>query len=297
MFKSIFLQLGGEDQAYDLFMDIGKYFQGFHEGIVAFASSIFGIFGFWGKSIQKTKFNLKNIWTVNLHGPSLGIGAGIAAVAIFVTFLAFDNITDEKELVLEQAENIQPTPQRIGLDVFTENGSPYLGDPNAPITLVEFGDYQCFFCNKYFHETEHNILSNYVETGKVKIIFKDFTIIGPDSIIAANAAHCADEQGKFWEYHDILYNNWAGENNGWASYDNQLSFAQDVGLNMDEFSECVKNEKYTAIITDSTSDARSLGLTGTPAFFVIGTDDQITKIPGAQPYDVFKRVFDSQLEK
>ena len=297
MFKGIFLQLGGENQAYDLFMVIGKYFQGFHEGIVAFASSIFGIFGFWGKSIQKTKFNLKNIWTVNLHGPSLGIGAGIAAVAIFVTFLAFDNITDEKELVLEQAENIQPTPQRIGLDVFTENGSPYLGDPNAPITLVEFGDYQCFFCNKYFHETEHNILSNYVETGKVKIIFKDFTIIGPDSIIAANAAHCADEQGKFWEYHDILYNNWAGENNGWASYDNQLSFAQDVGLNIDEFSECVKNEKYAAIITDSTSDARSLGLTGTPAFFVIGTDDQITKILGAQPYDVFKRVFDSELEK
>ena len=234
---------------------------------------------------------------MNLHGPSLGIGAGIAAVAIFVTFLAFDNITDEKELVLEQAENIQPTPQRIGLDVFTENGSPYLGDPNAPITLIEFGDYQCFFCNKYFHETEHNILSNYVETGKVRLIFKDFTIIGPDSIIAANAAHCADEQGKFWEYHDILYNNWAGENNGWASYDNQLSFAQDVGLNIDEFSECVKNEKYAAIITDSTSDARSLGLTGTPAFFVIGTDDQITKILGAQPYDVFKRVFDSELEK
>ncbi len=297
MFKGIFLQLGGEDQAYDLFMDIGKYFQGFHEGIVAFASSIFGIFGFWRKSIQKTKFNLKNIWTMNLHGPSLGIGAGIAAVAIFVTFLAFDNITDEKELVLEQAENIQLTPQKIGLEVFTENGSPYLGDSNAPITLVEFGDYQCFFCNKYFHETEHNILLNYVETGKVKIIFKDFTIIGPDSITAANAAHCADEQGKFWEYHDILYNNWTGENNGWASYDNQLSFAQDVGLNIDEFSECVKNEKYTAIITDSTSDARTLGLTGTPAFFVIGTDDQITKIPGAQPYEVFERVFDSELEK
>jgi len=117
---------------------------------------------------------------VNLHGPSIGIGAGITAVAIFVTFLAFDNITDEKELVLEQAENIQQDSQRIGLDVFIENGSPYLGNLNAPITLVEFGDYQCFFCNKYFHETEHSILSNYVETGKVKIIFKDFTIIGPD---------------------------------------------------------------------------------------------------------------------
>ena len=297
MFKGIFLQFGGEDNAYDIFMDIGEYFQGFHEGIVAFASSIFGFFGFWGKSIQKTKFNLKNIWTVNLHGPSLGIGAGIAAVAIFVTFLAFDNITDEKELVLEQAENIQPNPQKIGLDVFTENGSPYLGDPNAPITLVEFGDYQCFFCNKYFHETEHNILLNYVETGKVKIIFKDYTIIGPDSLTAAHAAHCADDQGKFWEYHDVLYNNWTGENNGWAGSENLLVFAQQVGLNIDEFTECMLNEIHVSVITQSNSDARTLGLTGTPGFFVIGTDDQITKIPGAQPYEVFERVFDSELEK
>ncbi len=234
---------------------------------------------------------------MNLHGPSLGIGAGIAAVAIFVTFLAFDNIADEKELVLEQSEDIQPDPQRIGLEVFTENGSPYLGDPNAPITLIEFGDYQCHFCNVYFHNTEHEILSNYVETGKVKIIFKDYTIIGPDSVTAAHASHCADDQGKFWEYHNILYNNWTGENNGWASYENLFVFAQDVGLSIDEFTECMLNEIHDSVITQSNSDARILELTGTPSFFVIGKDNVVTKIHGAQPYENFKGIFDSELEK
>jgi protein-disulfide isomerase len=234
---------------------------------------------------------------MTLHWPSLGIGAGITAVAIFITFFAFNSIIEEKELVLEQAENIQPKSQKIELTVFTENGSPYLGDANAPITLVEFGDYQCFFCNKHFHETEHNILSNYVETGKVKIIFKDFTIIGPDSITAAHAAHCANDQGKFWEYHDILYNNWTGENNGWASSENLLRFAQDIELDIDEFSDCMLNDTFTSIITNSNSDAKTLGLTGTPAFFVIGIDNKVTKINGAQPYDVFQRIFDSELEK
>ena len=232
-----------------------------------------------------------------LHGPSLGIGAGITAVVIVAVFFGMSTFGQEKELVLEEAEIPNTTSQEIGLSVFTENGSPYLGDPNAPITLVEFGDYQCFFCNKFFHNTEQKILENYVDTGKVKIIFKDLTIIGPDSITAAHAAHCADDQGLFWEYHDTLYNNWNGENNGWASSENQLRMAQDVGLNIDEFTDCMLNEIHTQIISASNADARTLGLTGTPAFFVIGSNNQVTKIPGAQPFDVFQKIFDSELEK
>ena len=232
-----------------------------------------------------------------LHGPSLGIGAGITAVVIVVVFFGMSTFGQEKELVLEEAEIPNTTSQEIGLSVFTENGSPYLGDPNAPITLVEFGDYQCFFCNKYFHDTEQKLLENYVDTGKVKIIFKDFTIIGPDSITAAHAAHCADDQDLFWEYHDTLYNNWNGENNGWASSENLLRMAQDVGLDIDEFTGCMLNEIHTQIISASNADARTLGLTGTPGFFVISPNNQVTKIPGAQPFDVFQKIFDSELEK
>ena len=232
-----------------------------------------------------------------LHGPSLGIGAGITAVVIVAVFFGMSTFGQEKELVLVEAEIPNTTSQEIGLSVFTENGSPYLGDPNAPITLVEFGDYQCFFCNKYFHDTEQKLLENYVDTGKVKIIFKDFTIIGPDSKTAAHAAHCADDQGLFWEYHDMLYNNWTGENNGWASSENLLRMAQDVGLDIGEFTDCMQNEIHTQIISASNADARTLGLTGTPGFFVISPNNQITKIPGAQPFEVFQRIFDSELEK
>jgi len=246
---------------------------------------------------------------MKLQGTSLGIGAGVAVVAIIAAFFVFNIMSEEKQLafvqidslkqetILEQAESLKQEPQKIHASVLIENGSPYLGDPAAPITLVEFGDYQCFFCNKFFHTTEPDIISNYVETGKVKIIFKDFTIIGSDSVTAAHAAHCADDQGQFWEYHDILYNNWTGENNGWASSENLHRFAQNVGLDINEFSECMKSEIHIPLIAASVEDAKTLGLTGTPGFFVIGVDNQIIKIPGAQPYSVFESVFDSELEK
>ena len=233
-----------------------------------------------------------------IHVQSLAIGAGITSVSIIVVFLAFGILNNEPELAVEPTPMIQESgPAKITINTFMENGSPILGDPNAPVTLVEFGDYQCYFCNQFFHTTEDDLFKNYVETGKVKVIFKDYTIIGPDSIAAAHATHCADDQGKFWEYHDTLYDHWTGENNGWASSENLLQFAGNIGLNIDEFSNCMLDSKHTSIITNSNQDAKDLGLTGTPAFFIIGPDNKITKIEGAQPYDIFERIFNSELEK
>ena len=233
---------------------------------------------------------------MQIHGPSIGIGAGITAVVIVAAFFAFGSL-NQPEIELQPAQIPQSSQEPISLSVFTANGSPVLGDPDAPITLVEFGDYQCFFCNKFFHDTEDSLVTNYVETGKVKIIFKDYTIIGPDSVNAAHGAHCADEQGMFWEYHDVLYNNWDGENNGWASSENLLGFAVDVGLDAEKWNECMLSKNHQQTIVSSNNDARTLGLTGTPAFFVIGPDNQVTKIGGAQPYDVFERIFEAELAK
>jgi len=231
-----------------------------------------------------------------LHGPSLGIGAGIAIVSIISALLAVSVLDINPQL---QFEETTPKPGVGGdsMSLFTANSAIFLGSDDAPITLVEFGDYQCLFCNKFFHETEPSILKNYVETGKVKIIFKDFTIIGPDSIGAANAAHCAEDQGKFWEYHNELYDNWTGENNGWASSENLVRFAQNIGLNEEEFIQCMSDGKYEQLVTASNNDAKNLGITGTPAFFVIGQDNQVTRIQGAQPYDVFHRIFQEELKK
>ncbi len=113
-----------------------------------------------------------------IHGPSLAIGAAIASIVIIMTFLGFDGISNEAELVIQPTPTIQESgPAEINIETFLANGSPILGNPNAPVTLVEFGDYQCKFCNVFFHTTEDNILKNYVETGKVRMIFKDFNII------------------------------------------------------------------------------------------------------------------------
>lgn len=232
-----------------------------------------------------------------IHGPSIGIGAGITAAVILVAFFTL-GMTAEKELVIEPAPTIQESgPPKVTMMTFLDNGSPILGNPDAPITLVEFGDYQCHYCNVFFHNTEESILKNYVETGKVKMIFKDYNIIGPDSVTASHGAHCANDQGLFWEYHDKLYNNWSGENNGWASSENLFKFAQEIGLNMDQWSECMVNSKHSEIILASNQDAKTLELTGTPSFFIIDRNNKVTKLFGAQPYSQFENIFNSILEK
>jgi len=233
-----------------------------------------------------------------IHGPSLAIGAVITSVVIIVVFLGFQGISNETELTMQPTPTVQVSgPPKITMDTFLENGSPILGNPNAPITLIEFGDYQCHFCNVFFHSTEDDILKNYVETGKVRMIFKDYNIIGPDSITASHGAQCADDQGLFWEYHDILYSNWTGENNGWASSENLLKFAEEINLDIDEWSECMINTPHSQTILASNNDAKDLGITGTPAFFVIGPDGKVTKLFGAQPYEVFQKTFEIELKK
>ena len=232
-----------------------------------------------------------------IHAPSLAIGAIIASITITLVIFGFNNSSNEIELSIEPTPKMdQIGPEKITIDTFLSNGSPILGDPDAPITLVEFGDYQCHYCNVFFQSIEKDIVKNYVDTGKVKIIFKDYNIIGEDSVKASQGAHCANDQGLFWEYHDILYSNWTGENNGWASSENLAIFAQQIGLNMDKWSECMNKGSHSQIILKSNDDARTLQLTGTPAFFIINSEGEVSKLFGAQPFEVFKRIFDEQLE-
>jgi len=226
------------------------------------------------------------------------IGAGITSVVIIVAFLGFEEIANQPELSIEPTPTIQEEgPPKITMNTFLDNSSPMLGNANAPITLVEFGDYQCHFCNVFFHSTEDDILKKYVETGKVRMLFKDFNIIGPDSINASHGAHCANDQGAFWEYHDILYSNWTGENNGWASSENLGKFAEEIGLNIDKWTECMGSADHSQVILASNEDAKSLGLTGTPAFFIIGPDGKTTRVFGAQPFEVFENIFEAVLKK
>ena len=233
-----------------------------------------------------------------IHWPSLGIGAGIAFACIFCVILITNTINTEPTQVLDEIITSETdTTKKVTLSSFIDNASPFLGDRNAPITLVEFGDYQCTFCGKFFHETEKSIITNYVKTGKVKLLFKDFIVVGGDSLNAANAAHCANDQKVFWQYHAILYNNWAGEDTGWANLENLYEFANKLGLDMDMFTECMSKSKWKELIRSSHIDGITVGVTATPTFFVIDQKNDVIKITGAQPYDVFKQIFDSVLKE
>ena len=259
------------------------------------------------KRINKTESNetLSDIHTTKvvrstnrIHLPSLAIGAGIAVACIFCGVLMVNMINSETTPVLAETPQKQIEITKIqSLSVFTDNASPILGNPNAPITMVEFGDYQCTFCSKFFHETENSIITNYIKTGKVKILFKDYIILGQDSINAANAAHCANDQKLFWEYHSMLYNNWAGENTGWADLAHLHEFANTLGLDMDVFSTCMSDLKWKELVNLSSKDGQKLGVSGTPTFFVIDQNNDVIKIVGAQHYDVFKQIFDSVLDE
>jgi len=259
------------------------------------------------KRINKTESNetLSDIHTTKvvrstnrIHLPSLAIGAGIAVACIFCGVLMVNMINSETTPVLAETPQKQTEITKIqSLSVFTDNASPILGNPNAPITMVEFGDYQCTFCSKFFHETENSIITNYIKTGKVKILFKDYIILGQDSINAANAAHCANDQKLFWEYHSMLYNNWAGENTGWADLAHLHEFANTLGLDMDVFSTCMSDLKWNELVNLSSKDGQKLGVSGTPTFFVIDQNNDVMKIVGAQHYDVFKQIFDSVLDE
>ena len=252
--------------------------------------------------IIKKNDSSKNKQRKNLiHGPSIIIGVSITAICVLGIFFALNIVTSEDQQLIETQISEKETklePTSVSYDVFFNNGSPILGSPDAPITLIEFGDYQCHFCNVYFQNTEHKILENFVVTGKVKIMFKDFTIIGPDSISAAHAAHCAGDQGKYWQYHNMLYNNWTGENNGWAASENLVMYANNIELDLELFLQCESSNRHQNIIEQSNNDARTLGITGTPAFFIVDhKNGEVETIGGAQPYEVFERLFNSKLEK
>jgi len=241
-----------------------------------------------------------------IHWKSLGIGAGIAIACIFSVLLIVPSsnwggvnvMNSDSVQVLDEITIREVTStKKPTIASFYNNASPILGDPNAPLTLVEFGDYQCTYCKKFFHETEESILINYVETGKVKMVFKDFIVVNEDSLNAASAAHCANDQKMFWQYHSTLYNNWDGEGTGWASSEQLHQFAFTLGLDMDEFSECMSNSKWKDLVLSSHADGRTLGVDATPTFFILNENNDALKITGAQRYDVFQDVFDSLLEK
>jgi len=169
---------------------------------------------------------------------------------------------------------------------------PVLGNKNAKVEVVEFGDFQCPFCGRFYKDVEQQLKKDYVDTGKVKFAFRHYAFLGQESTSAAEASECANEQGKFWEYHNYLYENQKGENQGAFSKENLKSFAATLGLNTSQFNSCLDSGKYAKNVTDDFSDGQNAGVNGTPATFINGQ-----LVSGAQPFASFKTLIDQELSK
>ena len=172
-----------------------------------------------------------------------------------------------------------------------ENGSPIMGDSNAPITILEWGDYQCTFCYRFHQNTLDIINDDFIITGKVKLVFRDFPLNGPDSILAAEAAYCAQDQEKYWQYHNELYKNWGGEKTGWITRESLDRFAVTVDLDLVEFNTCLDEHKYQNRVNTHYEFGKEIGIDATPSFLVFN-DQKIIKIRGNQPLEVFLKTFD-----
>ena len=213
---------------------------------------------------------------------------GILVISIIIVIVASMSSSNNETFDVDMT--------RTHGSISTALGSPILGDPLAPITIVEFGDYQCHQCYNWFHNTKPMIMRDYIETGKANLVFVDFAFLGRDSPKAAQASYCAEDQNMYWEYHNSLYTSQESKiDNGWASSERLKAFAFNLNLDMELFNECLDSEKYSKRVQYNSQQARDNGVRGTPGFFIVGSDYDQQQIGGAQPFSVFQRILDSMI--
>ncbi|MBA3074953.1 MAG: DsbA family protein [Anaerolineae bacterium] len=169
--------------------------------------------------------------------------------------------------VIQQNQN-KVDPVAIAPNEISQDKS--IGSADAPVVVVEYGDYQCPACGDFALTVKPKIMEEFVNTGQVRFVFRSFQFVGEESQWAAEASECANEQGKFWEYYDKLYSSQAGENAGAFKKENLEGFAAELGLQTEQFNQCLASGKYTEKVKSETLEAQNLGLRGTPSLFVNG---------------------------
>jgi protein-disulfide isomerase len=197
---------------------------------------------------------------------------------------------------MQMAPNAPSTPpaapaagQKVTVDV---GHLPAQGNPNAKVKIIAFEDFRCPFCEKFFTNTEPQIIKDYVDTGKAVLYFRQYQFLGAPSVVAGNAAECANEQGKFWVFHNYLYKNQPSESDtSLFTTDNLTKIAGQLGINTGKFQSCLSSNKYDKNVKDDLAAGQTAGVTGTPTVFVNGIP-----IVGAQPYSAFKAAIDQQLK-
>ena len=214
-------------------------------------------------------------------------GAAVVLVAILVTF-ATSYMSDFDTARTPNTENEFQTVEL--------KQAPVLGSKTAPITIVEVGDYQCHMCKIWFEETRPLIVENYINTGKANLVFMDMPFLGSDSIPASEATYCADDQGKYWEYHSTLFEYQQEIDDGWANASRLQAIALNLGLDMEQFDKCMITDDHRAQVNFNMQMAKKeFGANSTPTFVIVGPTGEAQKIVGAHPYSTFVSVLDQML--
>ncbi len=216
------------------------------------------------------------------------IAAGISA-ALAASSSAAPAALTNKPGTANDAEQI--TAQLMSPSI---SSAPALGSDDAKVTIVEFGDYQCTWCHRWHDGTKSLLIADYVNTGQVRFLFKDFPINDLSdraSSLASEASYCAADQGRYWQYHDEVYSKWEGENTGWVTRASLERFANDAGVtDMAEFSGCLDSGRHAGVVRNNYDLARSVGLDATPSFIVLVEGETPQLMRGAHPYSTFERV-------
>lgn len=202
----------------------------------------------------------------------------------------------ELKILEKQLPKNQPTlPLKI-----SAGNNPIIGNPDAAITIMEFSDFQCPFCAKFHTETLPTIMEEYIDKGTVKLVFRDFPIqnIHPNAVPASIAAECANEQGKFKQMYHTLFEKQKEWNNLETSYAITIfnQYASEMKLDEEKFDTCIRNAKYLEEVQKDLNDGRTYGITGTPGFFIGNEKIGFVELKGAQPFESFQKIIDSQLE-
>jgi protein-disulfide isomerase len=218
---------------------------------------------------------------------SVGIIVLVLLVAVGGTWYFFSGS------ILNQSSSFTASSTSDVAVLLSPGQAPFRGAMNASVTIVEFGDFQCPTCDAWYRTQEPLVLQNLIDTGRVRFEWRDFDFFGPDSISASEAAYAAGEQGKFWQFYDILYSNQQTPNSGWSNSTHLQQFAEQLGLNMTQFDQSFQSGKYSTLINSNYELGKQLGVTATPTFFVIGPDGRVVTIVGDQPYSVFETAVNS----
>lgn len=191
-----------------------------------------------------------------------------------------------------QTNQPQQPPAKVEVD---PGHLPVLGNKNAKVTVVEFSDFQCPFCRRLWKDTLTQLKKEYIDTGKIKFAYRHFPLsFHPAAKPSAQASECANQQGKFWEMHDKIFEEQEKQGQGTIQYtvDDLKKWARDLGLNVTKFNECLDSGKYAKDVSEDEAAGQKAGVQGTPATFVNGQ-----LVSGAQPYSAFKTLIDGELAK